>query len=137
MIDGKDQSNSIIFIIDYILKAVKDRISEHATCRYQYVNLVGFGVTYEDYFQTPHLDILSFKLYSFIIHVPLYINGGLICSCETGHCVNVNGEMIHIPFCSVLVLRIDVLHGGTVGGKVSLDLMLQSWHVLIVWKLID
>ena len=108
MIGGKDSSNSIIFTIEYIFKAVKDRMPFHSTCKYQYVDLVVFFVTYEDCVQTPHLDISSFKLYSFIIHVPLCINGAWIYLWEIGDCVNVKHEMIHIPFGSMFLLRSDL-----------------------------
>ena len=129
MLGGKDSSNSILFTIEYILKVVKNRIPFHADCRSQYLDLVGFIVTYEDYVQTPHLDINSHKLFSFIIHVPLCITGAWIYLWERDGSVNVKREMIHIPFGSMLVLRSDVWHGGIVGGKGNL-----RFHAAIMVK---
>ena len=101
----------------------------HSTCRYQYVDLVGFAVTYEDYVQNPHLDISTFKLFSFIIHVPLCITGAWIYFWERDGSVNVKREMIHIPFGSMLVLGSNVWHGCIVGGKDNL-----RFHAVIMAK---
>ena len=84
------------------------------------MDMVGYVVTYKDYIQSPHLDINSSNLYSFMIHVPLCIEGGWIYVWERGDGFNVNREMVHIPFGSMLVLRSDVWHGGIVGGKGNL-----------------
>ena len=84
------------------------------------MDMVGYVVMYEDYIQSPHLDINSSNLYSFIIHVPLCIEGSWIYVWERGDGFSVNRDMVHIPFGSMLVLRSDVWHGGIVGGKGNL-----------------
>ena len=118
MFGGKESSNSIIHTIEYILQAVKDKMPGYSITMYQ--EMVGYIVTYEDYIQTPHLDISSSSVYSYIIHVPLCINGAWIYVWERGDGITINREMIHIPFGSMLVLRSDVWHGGIVGGKGNL-----------------
>ena len=121
MFGRKEVSNSIIHAIEYILKAVKDRMPAYSISRYQYVDMVGYIFTYEHYIHSPHLDINFSNLYSFIIHVPLCIEGGWIYVWERGDGFSVNREMVHIPFGSILVLRSNIWHGGLSEGNGNLQ----------------
>ena len=115
---GNQTSNATLMTIDFILNAVKERIHGYETNRMLYVDKVGFVLTYKDYVQSPHLDIIG-RLHSYIIHIPLCKNGGWIYLWERGDGATLNRQMIHIPFGSMLVLRNDVWHGGIVGGGVT------------------
>lgn len=72
---GYQTSNSTLMTIKLILRALKARIPAFATKHMLYTDKVGFVLTYKDYILSPHLNIIG-RLYSYIIHIPLYKRGG-------------------------------------------------------------
>ena len=120
MLGGELGSNSVLHTIETILSSVKTKIPDFTTNRNLYTEKVGVVMTYKDYVQSPHQDIVYHDEnghHSYIIHVPLCECGAWIYLWQSGSGRNLNRDMIHIPFGSILVLRDDVWHGGIVGGK--------------------
>ena len=119
MLGGEHGSNSTLATIETILASVRTLIPGYSTNRNLYTEKVGVVLTYQDYIQSPHQDIEYEENgpHSYIIHVPLCECGAWIYLWQLGGGLNLNCNMIHIPFGSILVLRDDVWHGGIVGGK--------------------